>query len=152
MKYFTIDELTRSATARARGIDNKPTAEARMNLTALVGAVLDPLRERWGKPIKVNSGYRCPALNEAVGGVPNSQHMKGEAADISGANARETAELGRLIVQMGAYDQVIFEMSDAMCTQCQWIHVSWKRVGVNRRNVLKLQKGSRGYKTVNGLR
>lgn len=82
MKYFTITELTKSATATKQGIDNTPSAEVTANLTALVDKVLDPLREIYGKPIYVSSGYRCPKLNKAVGGVSNSQHLKGEAADL----------------------------------------------------------------------
>lgn len=148
MKYFTIEEMCQSQTAKARGITNRPNAEARQNLTALIGAVLDPLRERWGRPIKVTSGYRCAALNKAIGGAAQSQHMKGEAADIVAATPRETAQLGRLIVELGAYDQVIFEQSDAMCSECQWIHVSWKRIGYNRRNILRQPKGSKNYLTV----
>lgn len=119
-----------------------------MNLTALVGAVLDPLRERWGKPIKVNSGYRCPALNKAIGGAAQSQHTKGEAADIVAGSRRENAELGRLIVKSGCFDQLIFEQSNRECTECDWIHVSWKRVGENRRQVLRLVKGSKKYEQV----
>ncbi|MCD7803098.1 MAG: D-Ala-D-Ala carboxypeptidase family metallohydrolase, partial [Clostridiales bacterium] len=72
MKYFTIEELTKSDTATRRGIDNTPTAEAVRNLTTLVDKVLDPLRSAWGGPIVVNSGYRCKALNEAVGGSKTS--------------------------------------------------------------------------------
>ena len=83
MKHFTIHELTRSATADRKGIDNTPSKQVIENLTALVDNVLDPLREAWGKPIHVNSGFRSPELNRAVGGVPGSQHMKGEAADIT---------------------------------------------------------------------
>lgn len=145
MKYFTIDELCRSATATAHGIKNTPGPEERQNLIALVGAVLDPVRERWGRPITVSSGFRSPALNRAVGGVATSQHTKGEAADIAAENPRETARLGRLIAQMGAFDQLIFEQSDGACTQCQWIHVSWKRIGFNRRQTLKKPRGSNGY-------
>lgn len=74
MKYFTIKELCASDTARRKGIENEPTSEIVRNLTALVDNILDPLREAWGKPIIVNSGYRCDALNKAVGGVPSSQH------------------------------------------------------------------------------
>ena len=148
MKYFTIDELANSATAKARGIDNQPTKEAEKNLTALVGAVLDPLRELYGKPIEVTSGYRCPKLNRAVGGGATSQHLKGEAADIRAANPRETAKLGRLVVQMGCFDQVIFEHSDKECTEAEWIHVSWKREGDNRREVLRKERGKKGYERV----
>ena len=83
MKYFTIKELTRSDTARHLGIDNTPPASAVMALNELVDHVLDPLREAWGGPIHVNSGYRCPELNKIVGGTPTSQHQRGEAADIT---------------------------------------------------------------------
>lgn len=70
MKHFTLDELTRSATARRLGIDNTPTRQAAVNLERLVDNLLDPLREAYGAPIYVNSGYRCPALNRAVGARP----------------------------------------------------------------------------------
>ena len=80
MKYFTINELTKSATATSKGIDNTPTKEVVGNLTTLVDKVLDPLREAYGKPIKVNSGYRCPKLNKAVGGSATSQHAPSSRA------------------------------------------------------------------------
>lgn len=148
MKYFTIQELTSSQTAAKRGIKNETTPEIEQNLIALVAAVLDPLREKWGKPIKVHSGYRCPELNKAVGGVPTSQHMKGEAADISAGSPAETAKLGRMLVGMGAFDQVIFENCNRECTEAGWIHVSWKRVGENRRAVLRMVKGSKKYERI----
>ena len=69
MKYFSIKELTRSTTARRLGIDNTPPASAVIALHQLVDHVLDPLREAWGGPIRVNSGYRCPQLNKAVSGA-----------------------------------------------------------------------------------
>lgn len=75
-------ELTKSETAMRRKIDNTPTEAVKKNLTALVDKVLDPLREAWGQPIIVSSGYRCPKLNRAVGGVASSQHTLGQAADI----------------------------------------------------------------------
>ena len=77
MKYFTMKELTKSSTADKLGIDNTPTPEASVALSNLVTHVLDPLREMYGKAITVNSGYRCPKLNAAVGGAKNSQHMRG---------------------------------------------------------------------------
>ena len=83
MKYFKIEELTHSQAAKAHSIANVPTAEALKNLEQLVCNVLDPLRERWGVPIYVNSGYRCPLLNKKVGGVANSYHLRGMAADIT---------------------------------------------------------------------
>ena len=83
MKYFKIEELTHSQAAKAHSIANVPTAEALKNLELLVCNVLDPLRERWGVPIYVNSGYRCPALNRKVGGSKTSYHLRGMAADIT---------------------------------------------------------------------
>jgi len=131
MKYFTIRELTRSATARRLGIDNKPPARAVAALHELVEQVLDPLREAWGGPIKVNSGYRCPELNEAVGGTPSSQHQRGEAADITVGSPKRNRRLLALIKQLNLpVDQCIDEKG------CIWIHVS-HRPGHNRRMYMK---------------
>ena len=149
MNYFTIDELTASATARKKGIKNVPNEEERLNLIALVAAVLDPLREKYGKPIYVTSGYRCAALNKCVGGVTGSQHRKGEAADIvTKEGAVGNFELGRLIVESGQFDQVIFEDCGKNDLLPQWIHVSWKRTGALRGNVLKKVKGEKTYRRV----
>lgn len=131
MKHFTIEELCRSDTARSRGIDNSPTEEVRKNLTALVGNVLDPLREWYGKPIYVNSGYRCPALNKAVGGVANSQHLTGQAADIDVNDRAENRRLMKHIEENLDFDQLIWENGGA------WVHVSYRADGRNRRQVLR---------------
>ena len=72
MKYFTINELIASDVAKNNNINNIPNQQEKNNLTALVDNILDPLREAYGKPIKVNSGYRCDALNKAVGGSKTS--------------------------------------------------------------------------------
>lgn len=120
MKYFTIAELTRSTTAQLRGIDNTPSQQVIDNLTALVDNVLDPLREAWGAPIHVNSGYRCPALNKAVGGVPASQHMVGEAADITAGSRAKNQHLYKLLRELNLpIDQAINEHDFS------WIHVSY---------------------------
>jgi len=120
MKYFTIKELTRSTTARLRGIDNTPSQQVINNLTALVDNVLDPLREAWGMPIHVNSGYRCKALNEAVGGVPASQHMLGEAADITVGTPTLNRHLYAMLRRLNLpVDQAINEHDFS------WIHVSY---------------------------
>ena len=84
MKYFSIEELAKSASAERLAIDNTPPRAARKMLTILVEQLLDPIRRRYGAPIIVTSGYRCPALNTAVGGVANSHHIVGCAADIVG--------------------------------------------------------------------
>ena len=131
MKYFTIAELTRSDTARRLGIDNKPPASAVKALTVLVDEVLDPLREAWGGPIRVNSGYRCPELNKAVGGSPSSQHQRGEAADITVGSRSANRRLLTLIKRLDLpVDQCIDEKD------CRWIHVS-HRSGRNRRMYMK---------------
>jgi uncharacterized protein YcbK (DUF882 family) len=119
MKHFTLNELTRSVTARRLGIDNTPPPAAVASLNRLVEQVLDPLREAWGGPIHVNSGYRCPALNRAIGGAPRSQHMKGEAADITVGSQLDNARLYHLLMQLQLpVDQAINERDFA------WIHVS----------------------------
>lgn len=97
MKYFTIEELTQSATARRLGIDNTPPAEALKALEELTETVLDPLREAWQRPIKVNSGYRCPELNRKVGGVSNSRHLLGKAADITAGSREDNKRLYALL-------------------------------------------------------
>lgn len=110
------------------------------NVKALVENVLDPLREKYAKPIQVNSGYRCPKHNLAVGGTTQSQHMKGEAADIApvDGDARELERLVEIIKQNGKWDQMIVYPT--------FVHVSWKRFGPNRKQTLR--KVSNGYQKV----
>lgn len=105
-KDFSYREFERSEVADAKHICNVITSfEVRDSILALVENVLQPLRDAWGKPLKVNSGYRCKALNAAVGGVPTSQHVKGEAADIA---AGDPVKLARLAVKLGLpFDQMI---------------------------------------------
>lgn len=134
MKYFSIKELSASNEARKMGIDNTPTPEAVENLTALVEAVLDPLRERYGYPIKVSCGYRCKRLNAAVGGSKTSQHVLGEAADIYVGNTNERAMLFSMIYYLLPYDQLIWEKGSDEAPA--WIHVSY-REGNNRRECLR---------------
>ena len=82
-KNFSMEELVASNTARMKGIDNPPDKEVEARLVQLAQQVLQPLRDSYGKPIKISSGYRCQALNKAIGGVSTSQHLKGEAVDIN---------------------------------------------------------------------
>ena len=122
MKYFTIDELCKSATAKRLKIDNTPTQQIQQNLVALVDNVLDPLRQAWGQPIIVTSGYRCPDLNKAVGGAPLSQHCLGQAADIHTVSdtPADNKKLYQLIQKLGLpVDQCINEYG------YNWIHVSF---------------------------
>ena len=120
MKYFTLREFTTSATASRLGIDNTPSQQAVNNLNALVTHLLDPLREKYGRPIYVNSGYRCEELNKAVGRSRSSQHMTGEAADITTGNKRENRRLYELLRSLKLpVDQAINEHDYS------WIHVSY---------------------------
>jgi len=131
MKHFTISELLKSDTALKHGLWNGAPKEAEENLRSLVEQVLDPLREQYGKPIRVTSGYRCPKLNNLVGGAPNSQHMRGEAADIQpvAGNEDDLQVLARILIDNGKFDQLIVYPT--------FIHVSWKRLGWNRKQVLR---------------
>ena len=117
MRYFEMKEFACKCCGQL-----PPSAE--QNLQALVDHVLDPARERLGMPITVNSGYRCPAHNKDVGGVKNSQHLKGEAADITCADNKRLAEI---IEQLGNFDQLIVYPT--------FLHVSYKRQGVNRESI-----------------
>lgn len=127
MVYFTINELCYSATAQANGINNAPNATQRNALIALIDTVLDPLRKAWGKPILVNSGYRCPALNNAVGGKPSSQHLRGEAADITTGSPQSNKQLYDLAISLRLpIDQLIGERGYT------WLHISHKASGYNR--------------------
>lgn len=122
MKYFTIKELSKSSTATQKKIDNTPNSEIVSNLKQLVDYILDPLRERYGKPIKVNSGYRCPALNKVVNGSKSSQHMKGLAADITAGSLKENKILFELVQELKLpFDQLIDEKN------FRWIHVSFSK-------------------------
>lgn len=122
MKYFTIKELCKSSTATQKGIDNTPNSEIVINLEQLVDNVLDPLREKYGSPIKVNSGYRCEKLNKAVGGSPTSQHRYGLAADITTGSKLGNKKLFILAQQMNLpFDQLIDEKTYS------WIHISFSK-------------------------
>ena len=136
MKNFKIQEFVCHC-----GCEMPP--EVKANIEALVANVLDPLREAYGKPIYVNSGYRCEKHNKAVGGVPKSQHMLGQAADISVKSEKlkvksELETLASIIVQQGRFDQLIIYPT--------FLHVSYRRSGVNRHKVLR--KTATGYAVV----
>lgn len=134
MKHFTISEMLKSDTAIKQRLWNGANLEVEESLRALVDEVLDPLRERYGIPIYVNSGYRCPELNRLIGGAFNSQHMRGEAADITAGSPSENLKLAHMIEEAGKFDQLIYEhVHDG---KPQWLHVSYKRRGTNRKRIL----------------
>ena len=111
------------------------------NVEALVDVVLDPARKKLGKAICVNSGFRCPRHNQAMGGAVQSQHTKGQAADIIAGSPEENLRLAKVIAESGKFDQMILYVDGAGTLAPRFIHVSWKREGGNRREVLKSVKG-----------
>lgn len=130
---FEVDDLCFSWTALCYSIDNTPeNAVVEKNLQALIDNVLIPARQEYGKYIKVNSGYRSPTLNKRVGGVPKSQHQKGEAVDITTGAIKQNKVLYDIIDKQGNYDQLIWENGG------EWIHVSYKREGKNRKRKFAL--------------
>lgn len=136
---FTLEEFTNSSTAKRLGIKNEPNEEQIKNLAALVNNVLQPLRDKLGKPVEINSGFRCPELNKAVGGSSNSQHMAGEAADIRVDDAKDAIEKLHIIMEHGIYDQLLLEFNAK--TGAMWIHVSCRSdVNKNHKQVKILVK------------
>ena len=133
-KNFTLEELCASATAKAKGIRNNPGQTDIINLCALVHQVLQPLREAMGQPIKIGSGYRSLALNKAVGGVSNSQHMKGEAADLCiDGDMVKGRKWFEWIKSHCEFDQLIWEHN---AKGSYWVHVSYRADGKNRKQVI----------------
>ena len=131
MKYFTIKELCKSSTATQKGIDNTPNSEIICNLEQLVDNILDPLREKYGKPITINSGYRCETLNKAVGGSKTSQHKFGLAADITAGSKSENKKLFDLAQKLKLpFDQLIDEQNFS------WVHISYSKTP--RKQILHL--------------
>lgn len=144
-KDFSYLEFEQSDKARELGINNAIESQAIKNaIKSLVDSVLQPLRDAWGKPLAINSGYRCKELNAAVGGVPTSQHTKGEAADVCpfGRNGhgdiKVVTELARLAVKLDLpFDQMILYPS--------FVHFSHKLKGEQRKQILynKSYKGEK---------
>lgn len=127
MKYFTIEEMTRSTTATKLGLKNSPDIVAKNRLIALVENTLDPLRAAWGKPLKVNSGYRCKTLNKAVGGASNSSHLYGMAADITAGSKDANRRLWyTLITSNIPFTKVINEKDFT------WLHISFDAKNVSK--------------------
>ena len=135
---FTMAEFTKSQTAERRGIDNTPEGEHLDAAVALFENVVQKVRDHFG-PTVINSGYRSPELNEAVGGSSRSQHCKGEAADIE-VPGTPNAELAEWIVDNLDFDQVILEFYTPGIPDSGWVHVSYKADGENRKSILTAMK------------
>ena len=137
-KNFTLRELIRSSTAERMGIDNVPKDEKVIeNLRHLCLEVLQPLRDYVDAPVHINSGYRCPELNVAVGGVKNSQHCRGEACDIRIASPKQGREWAAWIEDNCRFDQMLLERNK---NGAVWLHVSCKRDAEANRQVFKVFK------------
>ena len=118
---FTLYELIHSTSAAKHRISNIPGDEQIRNLQYGVDMVLQPLRNKYGKPIVITSGYRCAALNKLVGGVSNSYHLQGNAADIRVHSLDEAKELFEILKTIPSVDVALFEHSTTSC----WLHVQW---------------------------
>jgi hypothetical protein len=150
-KNLALSEVTRSETAKRRGISNMPTPEHIENFKKLAENVFQPIRDHFGVPIRISSGYRSEALNKAIGGagkmvngkyVPSSQHCTGEAIDIDMDGTSITnKQVFDYIKANLEFDQLIWEFgTDA---NPDWVHVSYESTGKQRKQVLKaIKKGS----------
>ena len=133
-KSFVLEEFTKSDTAKAKGIVNAIGQAEVVNLCALVHQVLQPLRDAMGHQVKIGSGYRCPRLNAAVGGVKNSQHMTGEAADLCiDGDMQKGKRWFEWIKANCDFDQLIWEHN---AKGTYWVHVSYRASGNNRKQVI----------------
>jgi zinc D-Ala-D-Ala carboxypeptidase len=132
-KHITLNEAIESPTALRMNIDNTPTSEVLSNMQYVAENLFEPIRKWYKKPIKINSFFRCVALNKAVKGSASSQHVKGEAIDISGGNKIENKKIFDYIVSSGLdFDQVILEFGGV------WVHISLKKEK-NRKQILYIK-------------
>ena len=134
MKFFTLNELIKSDAAKRSKINNTPNKQEENNLIALVENILDPLREAYGKPIIVTSGFRCERLNKLVNGSKTSQHRTGQAADIR--TVEDTVEENKKLFDLAQelnlpFDQLIDEYN------YDWVHVSYSPR--NRKQILHIK-------------
>lgn len=132
-KNITLQEAISSQTATRLGIDNTPTPTIIENLKGIAGQV-QKIRDHFGKPIRISSGYRSPRLNRAVGGAKNSQHQTGEAMDIQGTNGLTNADIFHWAKENLDFDQLIWEYGTKK--EPAWVHISYRRNSKNRRQIL----------------
>ena len=131
-KNFSWKEVLHSNTAISRGISNEPTPEHRENLEALFTNIIQPLREKWGAPLKINSTYRSPELNTAIGGSKTSAHVQGLACDIEPYDQSRTEEFGVFCVSemqggiLDDIDQLIYEFPDKEGNP-RWMHIGYRK-------------------------
>ena len=135
---FSLSELTKSQTATRKGIDNEPGTAEIENLIHLAESVLQPVREHFGKPVMISSGYRSPELCEAIGSSSKSQHAKGEAADFEIPGV-DNMQLAMWINKNTDFDQLILEFYEPGDPNSGWVHCSAVKEG-SRAQVLKASK------------
>jgi len=140
-KHITMVEATRSAYAQAHGINNEPPIDAIKNMQHVAQTVFEPMRAYFGVPIKINSFYRCPKLNRAIGGSPTSQHVNGCAMDLDATGGITNKQIFNHIRLNLPFDQLIWE--GGTDEEPAWVHVSltWSK---NRYQILKARKNSAG--------
>jgi hypothetical protein len=138
---FTLNEFLKSQEGERLGIDNLPTPEVITNLRNLAIHILQPVRSHFGLPITINSGYRCPALNEAIGAAKNSQHMVGQAADFE-VIGKGNPEIAQWIKDNLDFDQLILEFFDPSKNDPNsgWVHCSYANPKKNRKEVLTINR------------
>jgi hypothetical protein len=140
-KHLSLVEVTRSETAKRRGINNQPTAEHLENFKLLAEKVFEPIREHFKVPIHISSGYRSKALNTAIKGSLSSQHCSGEAIDIDmdgSANGVTNKMVFDFIKDNLNFDQMIWEFGTDK--NPDWVHVSYESTGKQRKQILKALK------------
>ena len=137
-KNFSLAELTKSQTATRKGIDNEPSTEHVENLIHLAETVLQPIRDEFGRPVVISSGYRSPELCEAIGSSAKSQHAKGEAADFE-VPGMDNMQLAMWISKNTVFDQLILEFYEPGDPNSGWVHCSAVKEG-SRAQVLKASK------------
>ena len=143
-KNLSIVEFSNSNTAKRKGIDNTPKDTHLEAAKQLAENIFQPIRNHFGKPIWISSGYRSKALNEAIGGSKTSQHCKGEAMDIDmdGKGGPTNVEIFNYIKDNLPFDQLIWEFGTN--DNPDWVHVSYKKGGPQRGQILKAKRNSAG--------
>ena len=146
-KNLSIEEFSNSTTAKRKGIDNTPKDEHLEAAKQLAENIFQPIRDHFGKPIWLSSGYRSEALNKAIGGSKTSQHCKGEAMDIDmdGKGSPTNAEIFNYIKDNLPFDQLIWEFGSDKAPD--WVHVSYKKGGPQRGQILTAKRNSAGKTT-----
>ncbi len=135
-EHFNLKEFTKSETAIRKRIDNTPNTQHAQNLKNVCEKILEPVRRHFGKPVRINSGYRGPALNAAVGGSGKSQHCNGEAVDFE-IDGLPNPDLAKWVSENCEFDQIILEFYDPKeGPNSGWVHASYTSTGTNRKQKL----------------